>query len=166
MKLEIVQMTYRLIQASDNPHVKQLIKTVMTEYACVGAGYSIEDPELNDMYTAYDNDRSAFYVMADSENKIHGCAGIAPLAGGNPDTCELKKMYFYPEVRGKGLGKQMMELCIATSKDKGYVLCYLETVERMARANQLYAKYGFKKLEAQVGGTGHCGCDTFYSLEL
>jgi len=159
-------LTIRAVHHNDNHQVATLIRTVMTDYGCVGEGYSIEDSEVDDMYTAYNNDRSIFFVISDPAEKIYGCGGIAPLAGGDPDTCELKKMYFYPEVRGKGLGKQMMNLCLTAAKQRGYAKCYLETVERMERANHLYAKYGFEKLCGQEGGTGHSGCDTFYKLEL
>jgi len=159
-------LTIRKIRPRDNTQVAAVIKTVMTSYRCVGNGFSIEDPEVNDMYSAYDNERSIFYVVADDDQKIFGCAGIASLAGGDPDTCELKKMYFYPDVRGQGLGKEMMEVCLTAARILGYKHCYLETVEHMERANHLYAKYGFKKLCSQEGGTGHSGCDTFYKLEL
>ena len=118
------------------------------------------------MYTAYTNERSKFYVIADQDDKVYGCAGIGPLEGGSIDTCELKKMYFYPEVRGLGLGQQMMDLCLSSAKDLGYKYCYLETIEDMHQANRLYVKYGFEKLCEQQGGTGHTGCDTFYKKEL
>lgn len=159
-------MKIRPIEHNDNPQVAQVIKTVMTEYGCVGAGYSIEDPEVEEMWAAYDNERCAFFVIADESEKIWGCAGIAPLAGGSADTCELKKMYFYSAVRGRGLGKEMMELCLESAKKIGYKKCYLETVERMAKANKLYAQFGFNKLTKQEGCTGHGGCDTFYLKEL
>lgn len=157
--------TLRPITTNDNAQVAQVIKEVMTAFECVGEGYSITDPELEDMYKAYTNDRSAFFVIA-TDHKVFGCGGIAPLAGGDPATCELKKMYFYPELRGQGWGKAMLEKCIATAKQLGYSLCYLETVERMERANHLYNKYGFKKLDSHQGATGHCGCDTFYVKKL
>lgn len=159
-------MTIRPIQPQDNLQVAQVIRTVMTSYACVGDGFSITDPEVDHMYQAYDNRKSKFFVIADTDNKIYGCAGIGPLVGGPTDTCELKKMYFYETARGRGLGKEMMELCLATALELGYTNCYLETVTRMQRANHLYTKYGFTQLEAQVGGTGHSGCDTFYMLAL
>jgi putative acetyltransferase len=138
----------------------------MTSYACVGDGFSITDPEVDHMYEAYDNENSKFFVIADTDNKIYGCGGIGPLIGGPSTTCELKKMYFYESARGQGLGKQMMELCLATARQLGYTYCYLETVTRMERANHLYAKYGFTKLKTQIGGTGHSGCDTYYQKKL
>jgi len=159
------EIAIRPINQADNPAVADLIKKVMTSYKCVGEGYSIEDPEVNDMFGAYNDPRSIFYVI-ESEDKILGCGGIAQLAGGDEDVCELKKMYFYPELRGKGYGRKLMDLLLKDAPRLGYKKCYLETVERMQRANDLYNKYGFTKLSSQEGNTGHCGCDTFYIKEF
>lgn len=158
----------RNIQPEDIKQVADLIRTVMAEYECVGEGYSINDPEVDDMYSAYDNERSEFYVIYDSENKNHilGCGGIAPLAGGNEETCELRKMYFYPKLRGYGMGKYMMGKCLDAARKIGYKYCYLETVERMKTANHLYQKYGFKRNTEAIGNTGHHTCDAYYVREL
>ncbi len=158
-------MTIREIQPADSQPVATLIRTVMTTYDCVGEDYSIQDAEVDDMYAAYNQPNSVYYVVVD-QDKIVGGAGIAPLQGGQSDICELKKMYYYPEARGKGLGTKMMDLLLYEARNRGYKQCYLETVERMKVANKLYTKYGFEKLNAQKGDTGHCGCDTFYVKAL
>ena len=73
----------RPIKPEDDPQVANIIRTVMTEYGCVGEGYSIHDPEVDYMYKAYDNAESAFYVIENETNKkVLGCAGIAPLKNG------------------------------------------------------------------------------------
>lgn len=159
------QFVLRPIRKEDNPQVAQVIRDVMTSYQCIGDGFSISDPEVDMMYEAYNHASSVFYIITDGD-KVLGCGGIAPLEGGAADTCELKKMYFYPELRAKGYGRQLMETLLDDAKKLGYKKCYLETVDRMQRANQLYKKYGFEKLPAQQGHTGHSGCDTFYIRSL
>jgi len=159
------QFHFRLIQKEDNPIVAQLIRTVMTEFSCVGEGYSIMDKEVDEMWENYTNDRARFFVLTLDE-KIVGCGGIGPLQGGNETTCELKKMYFYPETRGHGMGRKMVETCLNAAKNIGYQTCYLETVERMIAANRLYEKMGFKLLENPMGCTGHGACDTRFSREI
>jgi len=129
-------MLFRKIEPRDKAAIAEVIRSVMTSYNCVGEGFSIEDAEVDDMYTAYDNERSVYYVIEDNAQVVGG-AGIAPLEGGAEDTCELKKMYYYPIARGKGLGSQMMDLLLKEAKTRGYKKCYLETVERMQKANKL-----------------------------
>lgn len=167
MKKEVntEKFTFRLIQKSDNLAVAQIIRTVMTEFGTVGEGYSIMDKEVDEMYETYTNDKSYFLVLTNGE-KIVGCGGIGPLKGGDKQTCELKKMYFYPEARGHGFGQKLVEICLEKAKNIGYKTCYLETVERMIQANQLYKKLGFKLLSQPMGCTGHSACDRQFAKEL
>ncbi|MCU0347451.1 MAG: GNAT family N-acetyltransferase [Saprospiraceae bacterium] len=153
----------RLIQAADNQQVANVIRTVMTEFGAVGQGYSIMDPEVDDMHGAYSGGRSAFYVVAhEKSGEVLGCGGIGPLSGGDAEVCELKKMYFRPELRGLGFGQKMVAACLAKAKELGYRQCYLETLVRMEQANRLYQKMGFEKICGPMGATGHGGCDSWY----
>ena len=158
-------MNIRRIQPQDISQVSELIKKVMTEYDCVGEGYSINDPEVEDMYASYNNDRSAFYII-ENEDRILGCGGIAPLVNGDEKTCELRKMYFYSELRGLGMGQKLLTICLEEAKNIGYTKCYLETVDRMKKAQKLYTRNGFKALTQAEGNTGHCSCDAYYIKEL
>jgi len=161
----VAGLVFRPIRPADIAEVASLIRTVMTEFGCVGEGYSINDPEIDDMFAAYDNPQSAFYVI-EKGGRILGCGGVGPLGGGDGKTCELRKMYFYPELRGQGWGKQVVLHCLQLAKELGYVHCYLETVERMEQANVLYKKLGFKKSTERFGDTGHSSCESFYVKEL
>lgn len=155
----------RPVTERDNPQVEQLIKSVMTEFGCVGEGYSINDPEVEDIFAAYSHDRHAFWVI-ESDSRILGCGGIGPLADAGPTICELRKMYLYPEVRGKGWGKKLLETCLAKAIEFEYETCYLETVARMDSANELYKKSGFVPVDSRMGNTGHCSCESFYAKQL
>lgn len=158
-------MLIRRIQPADNAAVANVIRTVMTEFGAVGSGFSIEDPEVDAMFEAYAGPMAKFYVVEQGQ-RLHGCGGIAPLAGADRDTCELKKMYFLPEVRGQGVGRLLAETLLRDAAGLGFRRIYIETLESMAAANRLYQKLGFERLEKSLGNTGHCGCDTFYALDL
>lgn len=151
----------RLIERRDNAQVKNLIVDVMTSFGCVGEGYSSSDAELEDMYAAYAEDRSEFYVVVDEYDKVYGCGGIAALSGSTDNTCELRKMYFYTSIRGLGLGSQLMALLLSQAQSHGYTKCYLETVANMKQARVLYEKFGFEPIHSNIGATGHSGCDNY-----
>ena len=155
----------RLITQEDVEAVEKLITKVMAQFDCIGEGYSINDPEVQDMYSAYSGSQSAFYVI-DNGKEILGCGGIAPLKNGKATVCELRKMYFYQALRGKGFGKKLLTLLIERAQDLGYKQMYLETVERMEAANKLYQKNGFKALCTNKGDTGHVACDLYYIKDL
>lgn len=155
----------RPIRKGDNKFIEKIIIDVMTEYGAVGEGYSIKDPEVANMFDAYNNKRSAYFVVTRGDEVLGG-GGIGTLPDADKNVCELKKMYFLPEIRGIGLGEKLMDICLDAARDCGYKKCYLETLERMPQARGLYLKYGFKPIESAVGCTGHFNCDNFYIRNL
>ena len=161
----VKNIAIRAIQKSDNVAVAKLIREVMTEYDAVGEGFSIEDTEVDGMYEAYADDLYAFFVII-GDNEVLGCGGIAPLSGGNGKTCELRKMYFYPQLRGLGMGRKLLEKCLKTAKEMNYTVCYLETCLSMHKAIALYEKNGFEMQKSQIGATGHTGCDAYFLKDL
>ncbi len=150
----------RPIEPTDNPGITNVIRTVMPEFGASGPGFAIHDPEVNDMSGAYSLPGSAYFVAVHG-NTVVGGAGIAPLLGGEPDTCELRKMYILAEVRRRGLGQRLLDLCLVTAENFGYLHCYLETLKNMDSARVLYAKNGFTPLDKPLGNTGHFGCDAW-----
>ena len=155
----------RPIRTEDNAAVAALIRTVMPEFGAVGDGYAINDPEVDWMAKAYAAPRCAYFVV-ERDGVVQGGGGIAPLTGGDGDTCELRKMYFMPALRGLGAGSALMEQCLDAARAHGFKRCYLETLRGMTAAQKLYARSGFSKLDAPMGDTGHGGCNTFMAREL
>ena len=155
----------RPIRPQDDAPVAAIIRDVMASFGATGPGYSSSDPEVDAMSAAYDGARAAYFVL-EEDGRVVGCGGIAPLAGADPDTCELRKMYLLPAARGRGLGRQMLDRCLAAARGRGYRRCYLETLTAMDVAQALYAKAGFRRLAAPLGATGHSGCNRHYLLEL
>ena len=155
----------RPIEASDDPAMAAIIRRVMTEFGAVGPGYSIEDPEVDGMHAAYAGERSAYFVV-ESSGVLLGGAGIAPLLGAAPGICELRKMYVLSEGRGLGLGKRLMLGCLEAARERGYRLCYLESLEHMQAARGLYRAFGFQDRAGPLGASGHDACNTWMTLEL
>ena len=155
------QPSIRPIAPTDNSRVAAIIRQVMTEFICIGPGFSIEDPEVNAMYEAYQQPGAGFYVI-ERDGQILGCGGYARLAGNSGETCELQKMYFLQETRSFGLGADILSACLDLAQANGFRGCYLETLTHMERAQRLYRGFGFKPLSCPMGQTGHGGCDSFY----
>ena len=142
-----MRLAIRRITKEDDKAIANIIRTVMPEFGASGQGFAIHDNEVDNMFEAYSQPRCAYFVCA-IEGMVVGGAGIAPLAGGDVNTCELKKMYFLPAGRGKGFGKQVLLQCLKTAKEAGFTYCYLETFNTMKDAMNLYEKTGFKKIPA------------------
>jgi len=155
----------RPIALSDSVAVAGIIRAVMPEFGASGPGFAIHDTEVDNMYQTYNLPRSR-YIVCVVDGKVIGGGGIAPLLGGHPAICELKKMYFLPEARGMGLGQKVLSACLREAKTLGFSECYLETFNTMTKAMELYERNGFKKIPGPLGNTGHFACDTFYKLAL
>jgi putative acetyltransferase len=155
----------RPIAPADNTRLAYIIRTVMPEFGASGEGFAIHDSEVNDMYAAYTRARCAYWVC-ELNGEVVGGGGVAPLEKGETHTCELKKMYFLPHGRGKGLGQQVLSACLASAAQLGFSFCYLETFHTMTHAMKLYEKNGFEKIPGPCGNTGHFACDTFYRKKL
>lgn len=155
----------RGIEPRDDAAMAAIIRTVMPEFGASGEGFAINDPEVDWMSRAYAEPRHAYFVLQ-RDGKIVGGAGIAPLAGGNEDVCELRKMYFLPEARGLGAGAAMMSRCLDAARAARFARCYLETLRGMDAAMRLYERSGFRRIAGPMGATGHGGCNTFYLRDL
>ena len=155
----------RPIRSEDDAAMASIIRTVMPEFGASGCGFAISDPEVDWMSRAYAEPRHAYFVV-ERDGAVLGGGGIAPLAGGDGDTCELRKMYFLPEARGIGAGAAMMATCLDAARGFGFARCYLETLSGMDAAMRLYERSGFRRIDGPMGATGHGGCNTFYLRDL
>jgi putative acetyltransferase len=158
-------LAIRPITSADDVAMAAIIRTVMPEFGAVGDGFAISDPEVDWMSQAYAQPRSAYFVV-ERDGIVLGGGGVAPLVGGDGDTCELRKMYFLPQARGLGAGSTMMQRCLQEARGFGFTRCYLETLCGMDAAMRLYERSGFHRIDAPLGATGHGGCNTFYLLDL
>ena len=157
--------TLRPVRPADDGAVAAIIRTVMPEFGARGPGFAINDPEVDAMSAAYPAPR-AIYLVLEVDGVVVGGGGVGPLAGADEGTCELRTMYFLPAARGLGAGKALLARCIEEARSRGYRRMYLETLTGMDTAQRLYERFGFRKLAAPLGATGHFGCDRWYALEL
>ena len=162
---EVVGYAIRPITPADDAAVAAIIRSVMPEFGAVGSGFAINDPEVDWMSRAYAEPRSSYFVI-EREGRVVGGAGVAPLVDGEEDVCELRKMYFLPELRGVGAGAAMMARCLEAARGHGFRRCYLETLRGMDAAMKLYERTGFRRIPGPMGATGHGGCNAFYLLDL
>ena len=92
--------TIRPIEPRDDARIATIIRTVMPEFGADGPGFAIHDAEVDTMSAAYARPRSAYFVI-EVDGEVLGGAGVAPLDDGDEEICELRKMYFMPELRGR-----------------------------------------------------------------
>ena len=71
-----------------------------------------------------------------------GCGALKDLGDG---TGEIKSMHTREVLRGRGLGRRMLEHILAEARQRGYTALYLETgsMDAFLPARRLYEAYGF-----------------------
>jgi GNAT superfamily N-acetyltransferase len=114
------------------------------------------DADLDDPTTAY----AALWVAAEGDDVI-GSVALRDLGDG---VVELKRMYLRPSARGRGLGKQLLALALAWSRDHGFARVRLDTSERMVAAQRLYEAHGFMRVPGNAPRQGQCRL--LYELRL
>ena len=155
----------REIRPNDNAEVAMVIRKVLVDLGVSKVGTAYADVALDHMYENYDVGKATYFVIED-QGRIIGCAGVAQLEDCEGNVCELQKMYFLEEARGRGLGSSMISKYLNRAEEYGFELCYLETMPYMAAAQKLYKKTGFEYIEAPMGNTGHFSCPVWMLKQL
>ncbi len=90
-----------------------------------------------------------FLVVYDGERPV-GCGGLKRF---DARTCEIKRMYVLPEVRGRGLSGLLLEALERRAIELGYAACRLDTGKRQAAAKHLYERAGYAEIPDYNGNT-------------
>ncbi|WP_067146093.1 GNAT family N-acetyltransferase [Pseudotamlana agarivorans] len=155
----------REIEAKDNAQIEGVIRACFYEFNIPLEGTAYTDPETSHMFEAYQNEDDVYFVL-DFKGEILGGCGLKPLVNHESEICEIQKMYFSPQVRGKGFGHLLLQKCISAAKELGYKKCYLESAPQLKAAIHLYEENGFVHLDAALGNTGHHACGIWMIKEL
>ncbi|RAR75779.1 GNAT family N-acetyltransferase [Flavobacterium aciduliphilum] len=158
-------MIIREIQQSDNKQIAAVIRQVFILENYPKKGTAFADSQLDFMFETYNTPKAVYYVI-ENNGKIMGGAGIHKLDHAGKNICELQKMYFLQEVRGKGMGFELIQKCLQRAKELGYEKCYLETLPEMRTAQKIYQNVGFEYLCSPMGGTGHTSCPIWMLKDL
>lgn len=143
----------------DTRLVKLLVYSVLDEYD-LKPDPSNADADLNDIEENYFKRGGLFVVIENKEGHLVGAAGIYPI---DLHICELRKMYFMSQLRGKGLGREVLEIMINEAKQLGFTRMILETASVLKEAVTLYERFGFRPFQAKYLVER---CDRAYELDL
>lgn len=152
------KLNIRQANNSDSEKIKDLIFSVLEEYGLKSDSFNI-DKDLDDIEEFYTHNGGYFGVVEEN-NSIAATVGLYNI---DNNTCELRKMYTYPNQRGKGLGNMLMDFCLEKAGELGFNRIILETASPLKEAISLYKKYGFKEIKSEQLSSR---CDQAFELNL
>jgi len=84
-------------------------------------------------------------LLAFYNDQPAGCVALKKI---DDQSCEMKRMFVYPEFHGKGIGYALAKAIIDEAKKIGYSAMKLDTSIRQIEAQKLYQGVGFKNTKA------------------
>lgn len=155
----------RALEPKDNATLAKIIRSCLQEFGANLPGTIYYDETTDRLSEVFEHPGSAYFI-AEQEGSVLGGGGIYPTDGLPAKTCELVKMYLSPAARGRGLGRNLLKLCLDTAKEMGYEKVYLETMPELVKAVPMYEKFGFTYLDGPQGNSGHFGCAIWMMKDL
>lgn len=128
---------------ADAPAVRHLVFGVLADHG-LEPDPAETDRDLDDLAAHYRNNRGWFAVL-EEDGTVVGSYGLYRV---DDSTCELRKMYLAPTVRGRGWGRRLLEDALAQAGRLGCTTICLETASVLHAAIALYRRYGFEPYAA------------------
>jgi putative acetyltransferase len=136
-------LRFRTATNKDREQVQSLVFGVLAEFD-LKPDPDATDADLQDIEANYITRGGVFDVIEDENGKLVGTFGLYPL---DANTCELRKMYLVPAVRGQGLGKYVLRKAVERAKEMGFKEMVLETSSKLVAAIQLYRQFGLQQIQ-------------------
>ena len=143
----------------DRVTAAEVIGSVLSEYGLTweprGADRDVVDVEI-----FYQTVGGEFWVI-EYQGKVVGTSAYYPVER-SENAVEIRKMYLLPEVRGKGLGKYLLQQLEETIANRGFQHIWIETASALNEAIQLYESSGYQP----TTGVETKRCDRVYVKRL
>jgi ribosomal protein S18 acetylase RimI-like enzyme len=128
-----------------------------TEWLGVDLTFQNYAAELSTLPGKYAPPSGALLLACDSESdQVLGCIALRPIElqteyktnrNANVRYCELKRLYVYPEARGRRVAKALVAEVIKAARGAGYDEALLDTLATMGSAVSLYKSEGFSEVK-------------------
>jgi GNAT superfamily N-acetyltransferase len=136
-------LSFRPVPLHEDP-AAALVAAMRAEMARV---YDQLDIEAEDMPKAGPGELGPpggiFLVGFDSEGRAVCGGGVKRLQDG---ACEIKRMYVVPEVRGRGVGRELLQALEKAARELGYRVVRLDTGPRQPSAERMYRDAGYRTI--------------------
>jgi GNAT superfamily N-acetyltransferase len=141
----------RPFQPADQAAVKALVQAGLADHW--GFLDPTLNPDLNDIATTY---AGATFLVARQGERIIGCGALVSRGEG---IAEIVRMSVSRDLRGQGVGRQILSALVERARPLGFRRIILETTETWQEVIAFYLRFGFHI-------THHAGGDVYFALDL
>lgn len=137
----------------DATAVKDLFIRVNRDLAPPGMEVAFEDyiqrslSEEIDRISDYYRERNGVFLVAERTNTIVGMFG---LEAGTPGVVELRRMYVDPQLRGLGLGRQLLARSEDEARNLAGTILILSTSDLQPAALGIYRSSGYREVRTEI----------------
>lgn len=158
--------TIRPITPADDAAIAKIVRDNLKAHHLDLPGTVYFDPELDCLSGFYGEkpDKRRYFVLTDGAGEILGGVGFGEFSGFS-NCAEVQKLYLSDPIKGRGLGRYLMETVEAAARSAGYGRLYLETHTNLVSAVGLYRKLGFRQIE-KPAGVNHGTMNLFFIKDL
>ncbi len=149
----IETIVIRAIEEEDNASIACVLRASVEEHDAPKVGTFYDDPHTDMMFQTF-NIKDAAYWVVECNGEIFGGGGYYPTKGLPKGYVELSKFHFRPELRGKGVGKRLLELIEQRAIKAGYTHMYLVSYHQFGNAISMYEKYGYEHISSALDQSG------------
>lgn len=164
---ENLSFEIRPIERKDNQSIQKIIQISLEEVGLDQQGTAYFDPQLGSLFEYYQQEKKSQYWVAveKKSGQIAGGIGIGSF-GDHDGVCELQKYYVGNSFQKLGIGRMLFDEGFAFAKQMGYKFIYIETMDLLAKANNIYEHYGFQLLDKPLSGSKHGLMNRWYIKKI
>ncbi len=155
---QVGECIVRPADAGQGPDCLAFVTAVLAEFGLQSEPQGV-DADLLDIEQHYRANGGEFWVVL-YEGRLVGSGGFIMTSPGH---AELRKMYLTPAIRGRGLGRTLLELIESVAAARGARCMTLETASVLQDAIRLYERNGYRPSCGQASASR---CDRHYSKTL
>lgn len=149
----------RTFRAGDEKPFKELNEIwISHSFALEAADHEVLDDPRGQIL-----DQGGEICIAEVDGEVVGCCALLNIG---PAEYELAKMTVSQTVRGRGIGRKLLQFAIDHARKIGTRRLYLESNTKAADAIHLYEELGFRHMPAAERASKYARADTFMQMFL
>ena len=149
----VLPIIIRPIEEEDNTSIASILRASVEEHDAPKVGTFYDDPHTDLMFQTF-NIEDAEYWVVECNGTILGGGGFYPTKGLPKGYAELSKFHFSPELRGKGIGKRLLQLIEQRAIKAGYTHLYIVSYHQFGNAVAMYEKCGYEHINSALDQSG------------